>query len=147
MTDTSKQMTTRAVAIATLVLSGLQLMVVLDGTVANLALAPLQAELGLSDSGRNWVLTAYALAFGGLMLLGGRLGDSYGRKKMFIAGVGVFTLASLLCGIASNDVMLIGARACRAWVQPWRHRRPSPWWRRRSRRVLPATGRSRCSRR
>lgn len=111
MTDTSKQMTTRAVAIAMLVLSGLQLMVVLDGTVANLALAPLQSEFGMSDSGRNWVLTAYALAFGGLMLLGGRLGDSYGRKKMFIAGVSIFTLASLLCGIASNDVMLIGSRA------------------------------------
>ncbi|UYP20972.1 MFS transporter [Rhodococcus sp. Z13] len=94
-----------------LVLSGLQLMVVLDGTVANLALAPLQDDLGLSDAGRNWVLTAYALAFGGLMLLGGRLGDSYGRKRMFIAGVGLFTLASLLCGLATNPAMLVAARA------------------------------------
>lgn len=111
MTETSKQLTARAVAMATLVLSGLQLMVVLDGTVANLALAPLQSELELSDAGRNWVLTSYALAFGGLMLLGGRLGDSYGRKKMFIAGVGLFTVASLLCGLANNEAMLIGARA------------------------------------
>ncbi|WP_245687851.1 MFS transporter [Rhodococcus phenolicus] len=94
-----------------LVLSGLQLMVVLDGTVANLALAPLQAELGLSDAGRNWVLTSYALAFGGLMLLGGRLGDSFGRKRMFVVGVGVFTAASLLCGLASGEFMLIAARA------------------------------------
>ena len=87
------------------------MMVVLDGTVANLALAPLQADLGLSDSGRNWVLTSYALAFGGLMLLGGRLGDAYGRKKMFIAGVSLFTVASLLCGLALNEGMLIAARA------------------------------------
>lgn len=109
--ETSHSRTARAIALAMLVLSGLQLMVVLDGTVANLALAPLQSDLGLSDAGRNWVLTSYALAFGGLMLLGGRLGDSYGRKRMFIAGVGVFTLASLLCGLAQNEAMLIGARA------------------------------------
>ncbi|MCD5418416.1 MFS transporter [Rhodococcus pyridinivorans] len=94
-----------------LVLSGLQLMVVLDGTVANLALAPLQSDLGLSDAGRNWVLTSYALAFGGLMLLGGRLGDSYGRKRTFMGGVGLFTLASLLCGLATGEAMLVGARA------------------------------------
>lgn len=109
--DTVHTATTRALGLAILVLSGLQLMVVLDGTVANLALAPLQDELGLSDAGRNWVLTSYALAFGGLMLLGGRLGDSFGRKRMFIGGVGLFTLASLLCGLASNEIMLIGARA------------------------------------
>lgn len=109
--DTSHSSTTRAVALATLVLSGLQLMVVLDGTVANLALAPLQSDLTLSDAGRNWILTSYALAFGGLMLLGGRLGDSYGRKRMFIVGVTLFTVASLLCGLATSGPMLIGARA------------------------------------
>ena len=102
---------TRAFGLAIIVLSGLQLMVVLDGTVANLALAPLQADLGLSDAGRNWVLTSYALAFGGLMLLGGRLGDAFGRKKMFLTGVIVFTLASLLCGLAFNEATLVGARA------------------------------------
>lgn len=114
VTDTSnatRSATARALAAAMLVLSGLQLMVVLDGTVANLALAPLQAELGLSDAGRNWVLTSYALAFGGLMLLGGRLGDSFGRKRMFVVGVGVFTAASLLCGLATGEAMLIAARA------------------------------------
>ncbi|SNS28317.1 MFS transporter [Rhodococcoides kyotonense] len=103
--------TTRAFGLAIIVLSGLQLMVVLDGTVANLALAPLQADLGLSDAGRNWVLTSYALAFGGLMLLGGRLGDAYGRKKMFLAGVVLFTIASLLCGLAFNEATLVAARA------------------------------------
>lgn len=101
---------TRVLGLAIIVLSGLQMMVVLDGTVANLALAPLQADLELSDSGRNWVLTSYALAFGGLMLLGGRLGDAYGRKKMFVLGVALFTLASLLCGLAIGEFMLIGAR-------------------------------------
>ncbi|AOD24419.1 MFS transporter [Rhodococcus sp. p52] len=111
MSATSHPSATRAVALAMLVLSGLQLMVVLDGTVANLALAPLQSDLGLSDAGRNWVLTSYALAFGGLMLLGGRLGDSYGRKRTFMGGVGLFTLASLLCGLATGEAMLIGARA------------------------------------
>ncbi|NLG56636.1 MAG: MFS transporter [Rhodococcus sp.] len=85
-------------------------MVVLDGTVANLALAPLQTDLGLSDAGRNWVLTSYALAFGGLMLLGGRLGDAFGRKKMFISGVALFTVASLLCGLAINEFTLVAAR-------------------------------------
>ncbi|WP_169847186.1 MFS transporter [Rhodococcus triatomae] len=85
-------------------------MVVLDGTVANLALAPLQSDLGLSDAGRNWVLTSYALAFGGLMLLGGRLGDAFGRKKMFIGGVALFTVASLLCGLAINEFTLVAAR-------------------------------------
>ncbi|EME52275.1 MFS transporter [Rhodococcus ruber BKS 20-38] len=107
----SYPVTTRALGLAIVVLSGLQLMVVLDGTVANLALAPLQEDLGLSDAGRNWVLTSYALSYGGLMLLGGRLGDAFGRKRMFIAGVGLFTVASLLCGLAVNEGTLVAARA------------------------------------
>ncbi|MET4048368.1 MFS transporter [Rhodococcus sp. 1163] len=110
-TDIVYPVTTRAFGLAIIVLSGLQLMVVLDGTVANLALAPLQADLGLSDAGRNWVLTSYALAFGGLMLLGGRLGDAFGRKKMFLGGVVLFTVASLLCGLAINEATLVAARA------------------------------------
>ncbi|MGW0045271.1 MFS transporter [Rhodococcus sp. NPDC003348] len=105
-----KAAATSVIGLAIVVLSGLQMMVVLDGTVANLALAPLQQDLGLSDSGRNWVLTSYALAFGGLMLLGGRLGDAFGRKKMFIAGVAVFTVASLACGLAFNEITLVLAR-------------------------------------
>lgn len=74
-------MATRAFGLAIIVLSGMQLMMVLDGTVASLALARIQEDLDLSDSGRNWVITSYALTFGGLMLLGGRLGDTFGRKK------------------------------------------------------------------
>lgn len=101
----------RAFGLAIVVLGGLQLMVVLDGTVANLALARLQADLGLSDAGRNWVVVSYALAFGGLMLLGGRIGDAFGRKRVFIAGVALFTVASLLCGLAVNEATLILARA------------------------------------
>ncbi|MFF0814209.1 MFS transporter [Rhodococcus sp. NPDC003318] len=89
----------------------MQLMMVLDGTVASLALARIQEDLGLSDAGRNWVITSYALTFGGLMLLGGRLGDAFGRKRVFIAGVAIFTLTSLLCGLAVNEATLVAARA------------------------------------
>lgn len=95
---------------ALFVLSALQLMVVLDGTVVNLALARIQAELGLSDSLRSWVVTAYALSYGGLLLLGGRLGDAFGRKKVFLIGVSLFTLASLACGLSGNPYFLIVAR-------------------------------------
>lgn len=103
--------TTRAFGLAIIVLSGMQLMMVLDGTVASLALAKIQEDLGLSDSGRNWVITSYALTYGGLMLLGGRLGDSFGRKRVFIAGVALFTITSLLCGLAVNEATLVAARA------------------------------------
>ncbi|WP_068274318.1 MFS transporter [Aldersonia kunmingensis] len=114
MTDSTTNqypVTKSALGLAIIVLGGLQLMVVLDGTVANLALARLQDDLGLSDAGRNWVVVSYALAFGGLMLLGGRVGDAYGRKRIFILGVSLFTAASLLCGIAMNEAMLVLARA------------------------------------
>lgn len=103
--------TTRAFGLAIIVLSGMQLMMVLDGTVASLALAKIQEDLGLSDSGRNWVITSYALTYGGLMLLGGRLGDAFGRKRVFIGGVALFTIASLLCGVAFNEATLVAARA------------------------------------
>jgi EmrB/QacA subfamily drug resistance transporter len=105
-----RPMATRVLGWAIVVLSALQLMVVLDGTVVNLALARLQEDMDLSDSGRTWVITSYALAFGGLMLLGGRLGDSYGRKKMFVYGVAAFTVASFLAGCATNEALLLGAR-------------------------------------
>lgn len=103
-------MTTRAFGLAIIALSGMQLMAVLDGTVINLALVPLQADLGLSDAGRNWVVSSYVLAFGGLMLLGGRMGDAFGRKKMFLVGVALFTVASAACGLAQNEAMLVLAR-------------------------------------
>jgi EmrB/QacA subfamily drug resistance transporter len=92
------------------VLGGMQLLVVLDGTVAALALPRIQAALDLSDSAGAWIITAYVLAFGGLMLLGGRLGDTFGRKRMFVAGVAAFTLTSLLCGLAWDPYSLIVGR-------------------------------------
>ncbi|WP_246833530.1 MFS transporter [Williamsia sp. 1138] len=93
------------------VLGGMQLLVVLDGTVAALALPRIQNALGLSDSAGAWVITAYVLAFGGLMLLGGRLGDTFGRKRMFVAGVAAFTVTSLICGLAWDPISLIVGRA------------------------------------
>ncbi|WP_228003262.1 MFS transporter [Nocardia australiensis] len=101
----------RAFGLAILVLSGLQLMVVLDGTVVIFALPRLQQEMGMSSAGGAWTVTSYGLTFAGLMLLGGRLGDAFGRKRMLIVGVGLFTFASLLCGLAQNEAMLLAARA------------------------------------
>ncbi|NMN99821.1 MFS transporter [Gordonia sp. TBRC 11910] len=89
----------------------MQLLLVLDGTVAALALPRIREQLHLSEASGNWIITAYVLAFGGLMLLGGRLGDAFGRKRMFIAGVTAFTLTSLLCGLAQNEWMLVVGRA------------------------------------
>ncbi|MFI6168378.1 MFS transporter [Nocardia sp. NPDC051052] len=103
--------TQRAFGLAILVLSGMQLMSVLDGTVMILVVPRLQADFGMSASSANWVITSYALTYAGLMLLGGRVGDAFGRKKMFLLGVGLFTFSSLLCGLAINGGMLIGMRA------------------------------------
>ncbi|WP_067848305.1 MFS transporter [Nocardia lijiangensis] len=103
--------TQRAFGLAILVLSGLQLMVVLDGTVVIFALPRLQEQMGLTSAGSAWTVTSYGLTFAGLMLLGGRLGDAFGRKRMLIYGVGLFTLASLACGLAQGPAMLIGSRA------------------------------------
>ena len=73
----------------------MQLLATMDSTVAIVALPKIQNELSLSDAGRSWVITAYVLTFGGLMLLGGRLGDTIGRKRTFIVGVALFTIASI----------------------------------------------------
>ncbi|MGW5453195.1 MFS transporter [Nocardia sp. NPDC003979] len=100
-----------AFGLAIIVLSGLQFMVVLDGTVVIFALPRLQDELGLSSSGGAWTVTAYGLTFAGMMLLGGRLGDVFGRKRMLITGVGLFTAASLACGLAQGELALLIARA------------------------------------
>ena len=91
-------------------IGGMQLMATMDGTVAIFALPKIQNELGLSDAGRSWVITAYVLTFGGLMLLGGRLGDTIGRKRTFIVGVALFTIASAMCGIAWDGGALVLAR-------------------------------------
>ncbi len=88
-----------------------QLMVVLDGTVVNIALPTAQHALGFSDGNRQWIVTAYSLAFGSLLLLGGRLADLLGRKRMFLIGLVGFALASALGGAANGFGMLVAARA------------------------------------
>ncbi|GHJ39730.1 MFS transporter [Streptomyces sp. TS71-3] len=88
-----------------------QLMVVLDATIVNIALPSAQHDLGISDANRQWVITAYALAFGGLLLFGGRIADLWGRKQAFVTGLAGFALASAVGGAAQNEVMMLGARA------------------------------------
>ncbi|MEV0487853.1 MFS transporter [Streptomyces sp. NPDC050508] len=88
-----------------------QLVVVLDATIVNIALPSAQRDLGISDGNRQWVITAYALAFGGLLLFGGRVSDLWGRKRAFIVGLIGFGAASALGGAATNQVMLFSARA------------------------------------
>lgn len=88
-----------------------QLMVVLDGTVVTIALPSAQRDLGISDADRQWVVTAYTVAFGGLLLLGGRIADYTGRKRMFLVGLLGFAAASALGGAAQNGATLFGARA------------------------------------
>ena len=88
-----------------------QFMVVLDIAIVNVALPSIQTDLGFSQENLQWVISAYALVFGGFLLLGGRLADLLGRKRVFMAGLVVFSLASLLCGFAWNEESLIAARA------------------------------------
>jgi EmrB/QacA subfamily drug resistance transporter len=102
--------TTRA-GLALPVLAAAQLMVVLDATIVNVALPHIQRALGFSGSGLEWVVNAYALTFGGLLLLGGRAGDLLGRRKMFIAGLLLFSAASLVGGFATSPAFLLAARA------------------------------------
>ena len=88
-----------------------QLMVVLDSSIVNIAIPSAKIDLGITDANQQWVITAYTLAFGSLLLLGGRIGDFVGRKKVFIIGLAGFAAASVLGGIASTQGMLFGARA------------------------------------
>jgi EmrB/QacA subfamily drug resistance transporter len=96
---------------ALLVIATAQLMMVLDDTVANVALPSIQADLGLTEATMPWVINAYVLAFGGLLLLGGRAGDLYGRRRVLRFGLVVFTVASLVGGLAPTSELLITARA------------------------------------
>ena len=86
------------------------LMIVLDGTIVNTALPVLKDSLGFSDGNLTWVLNAYLIAFGGLLLLAGRLGDLIGRRRVFLVGLAIFSAASALCATAQSQEMLIGAR-------------------------------------
>ena len=107
----AKPLASSVLGVAILAITGMQLMSTLDGTIVIVALPRMQAELDLSDAGKSWVITAYVLTFGGLLLLGGRVGDAIGHKRAFISGVGVFTIASMACGLATDGALLIAARA------------------------------------
>src|SRR3954447_14091239 len=96
--------------VALVVLCVGMLMIVLDATVVNVALPSIQSDLGFSTSSLAWVVNAYLIAFGGLLLLAGRLGDLVGRRRVFVAGLAVFTGASLMCGLAQSQAVLVGAR-------------------------------------
>ena len=115
--ESTKELPTGLPADATRVATGVaivlvaQLMLVLDATVVNVALPRIDADLGFGPAGLSWVLNAYTLAFGGLLLLGGRLGDVRGRRLLFLTGLGLFTLSSLLGGLAQTPTQLVVARA------------------------------------
>jgi len=100
----------RSLGLALFVIAAAQLMVVLDATITNIALPAIQTDLKVTDANLAWIVNSYALAFGGLLLLGGRAGDLFGRRRMFRAGIAVFTLASLFGGLAPDEGLLIGAR-------------------------------------
>src|SRR5256714_4608722 len=94
---------------ALVLLATVQLMVVLDTTIVNVALPTIQAKVGFSTSGIAWVVNGYALTFGALLLVGGRSGDTLGRRNVFVAALGAFALASAIGGLASSPAMLIVA--------------------------------------
>jgi EmrB/QacA subfamily drug resistance transporter len=87
------------------------LMIVLDGTIVNVALPSIRSDLGFSETSLAWVVNAYLLTFGGFLLLGGRLGDLFGQRRMFLAGIALFTAASLACGLATTQTFLVAFRA------------------------------------
>ena len=88
-----------------------ELMIVLDTTIVNVALPSIQADLRFTETSLVWVVNAYMLTYGGFLLLGGRLGDLYGQRRLFLGGTLLFTLASVVCGVAGSQWLLIGARA------------------------------------
>ena len=102
--------TDRSRWVALVVLCAGMLMIILDQTIVNVALPTIQSDLGFSQSSLAWVVNAYLIALGGLLLLAGRMGDLLGRKRVFLAGLTLFTLASLLCGASQTEAMLIAAR-------------------------------------
>jgi EmrB/QacA subfamily drug resistance transporter len=107
---TAETMTDRNRWLALYVLCGGMLMIVLDATIVNVALPSIQGDLGFSQNSLAWVVNAYLIAFGGLLLLAGRLGDLVGQRRVFLIGLAVFTVASLICAVAQSQGMLIAAR-------------------------------------
>ncbi|MEP7023269.1 MAG: MFS transporter [Actinomycetota bacterium] len=110
MTGHTPSTATRSPGLALAALCAATLMIILDGTIVTVALPSIQRDLGFSAGGATWVLNAYLIAFGGLLLFAGRLGDLIGRKRMFLAGMTVFTATSLLCGLALNRALLVSMR-------------------------------------
>src|SRR5215510_4308885 len=96
--------------VALIVLCLGQLMIVLDATIVNVALPSIQSDLDFTQASLTWVVNAYLIAFGSFLLLAGRLGDLVGRKRVFLSGLTIFTLASLVCGLAHDQSMLVAAR-------------------------------------
>src|SRR5438270_5959765 len=96
--------------VALYVLCAGMLMIVLDVTIVNVALPSIQNDLHFSQSSLAWVVNAYLIAFGGLLLLAGRFGDLIGRRRIFLVGLGVFTVASFVCGLAQSQEVLVVAR-------------------------------------
>src|SRR5918999_3955920 len=86
-------------------------MIVLDSTIVNVALPSIRDDLEFSETSLAWVVNAYLLTFGGFLLLGGRLGDLFGHRRLFLLGITLFTVASLACGLAGSQAFLVGARA------------------------------------
>jgi MFS family permease len=108
--DREEQMSEHAARKALAVLCAGTLMVIVDQTIVSVALPVVKAELGFSEAGLAWVVNAYVIPFGGLLLVAGRLGDLLGRRRMFVAGLTLFTLASLACGLARTALALVAAR-------------------------------------
>src|ERR1700709_533554 len=109
-TATAEQTEDRTRWLALYVLCAGMLMIVLDATIVNVALPTIQDDLGFSQSKLAWVVNAYMIPFGGLLLLAGRIGDLIGQRRIFLVGLTVFTAASLVCAASVNQEMLIGAR-------------------------------------
>jgi EmrB/QacA subfamily drug resistance transporter len=109
MTDMDRERRRRWLAL--FLLCGGDLMIVLDTTIVNVALPSIRADLGFSETSLAWVVNAYLLTFGGFLLLGGRLGDLFGHRRLFVCGIALFTAASLACGLATSQEVLLTARA------------------------------------
>ncbi|MFF7575866.1 MFS transporter [Streptomyces sp. NPDC008061] len=108
--STTPALTTRSRRLALGVIATGMLMIILDGSIVTVAMPAIQNDLGFTPAGLSWVVNAYLIAFGSLLLLAGRLGDLLGRKRMFLAGTAAFTVASLLAGLATTPALLIAAR-------------------------------------